>query len=215
MRNILALLLTLCPTLPALAAERAPVGLVLEVDGAVTPPVAAYGEVLDGDRLAVPAGARLTVLHYLSCDQMQVSDGVLSLSLLQYDWEGPPGRIDRRPCPSTVAAGDATPAGIVFRGAGGPAAGPAATPRVAGRPVFILTGGGGRTASGLAVLRGDDLVAALPVADGHAVWPSAEPPLAPGTYKVRVLGPGDDRPSFAVTVALGEVSRVLMVNVGR
>jgi len=198
---------------PAVAADDTPVALVLEVQGRVVPEVAPYSELNEGDRIDVPGGSRLVVLHYLSCDEMSVSQGSLEVHLLQYDWRGAPAQIARRPCPSTVAVGDASPGGIVFRGSGGPAA-PVPTSVVAPRPVFVLIGGGSATATAITLKQGDQVLATLPVRSGRAVWPSDKPALAAGAYKGEIAGAAGET-AFEVNVAGPEESRVLMVNVGR
>jgi hypothetical protein len=116
-----------------------PAALILDISGAVSPPVQRHTEVPGRTSLALDAGGRLTFVHYRTCRVVTVTGGTVRILATHFETEG--GRIEsdrQRPCPRqqklpmTVSAG---PGALVTRSISQPRL-PVLTPQ----PRIVLVG---------------------------------------------------------------------------
>jgi hypothetical protein len=159
-----------------------PVALVLELDGAMEPPVEPFSELAPGETIRLSDGATLAFLHYPSCAEVTVRGGRLVLSEQRYTLQG--GKIvsvDRARCPKTVVLTENRQVGgVLLRGGGGPS--------LSTRPEFVIAGQGAGDVARVRVRDGDTVLAEAAVAGKWFEWPEGAAELAAKKgYKAELL----------------------------
>ena len=151
-----------------------PVALILEMDGAMEPPVEAFSELLAGDTVRLSDAATLMFLHYPSCAEVTVRGGRLVLSDQRYTLQG--GKIvavDRARCPKTVVLSENRQVGGVLIRSGG------ASIKLAPRPEFVVVGPQLADIAKVRIRDGDRVLAERALKGAVFEWPDDAPELAP------------------------------------
>jgi hypothetical protein len=199
-----ALLVLFLAATPAVAA--APVALVTDVSGEVSPAVGLFHELEAGTELTLGAGAGLTVEHYATCEAVTVTGGSVLVRETGLDLERADvaGRT-ALPCAQTATLApqqDTVNAGVLLRGV-------AVLPRVPLVPQIVVAGGG----AGFDILRVERdgrAVAALPVRAGRVEWPEGGLFLTDQAAYVLVLaGPAGEHRA-RVVADRGAVGRTVL-----
>lgn len=168
----------------AAAQDAAPVALVTELSGPVKPELAIHREVVAGSRVTVPAGSKLSLLHYAACSILTITQGTVTVTDSGFDAQ--PGAVQTSkagPCPRVhrLSVGGAGPqsGAMVLRGIPKPL--PVA-------PDLDLTFAGAKAAdaSSVEILSGRHTVvqSAMSVRDGTVKLPT---PLSIGTSYLLVV----------------------------
>ena len=179
--TFLGLISALCASVGASQAK--PAGLVLDIEGTITPEIQPFDEVTTETSLELAKDARIVFQHYATCDDVTVVGGRLGFSDRRYLVRG--GKIvdvSRGRCPETVELGKSSAiGGVVLRsGLGGP--------KLALRPVFVLVGGPWREVAAIRVLGGGRVIAELKPAGREVRWPEeAEALTSGGKYEIELV----------------------------
>lgn len=176
-----------------IGAMAAPVALVLEVTGEITPPVQAFGEMEAGSSFEIGAGGRIQFLHYPTCQNVVVEGGKLNLT--SENFRVSKGRIievSRADCPQRLVAAstDASPgvAGVVLRGAND------SVLKVSQRPEFLLLGKACSQFARLRLTQGETVLLDMGLETGLIKWPENLASLQTGReYSLHLTGTGVTR----------------------
>ncbi len=192
----------------AAASARAEVaaGIVLDVKGSASPAVASLSEMEAGQKVALGADGRMTLVHYRSCRTLTVVGGSVTFNLTQLIVEG--GRIEdeKKRCPKRFALADGgatTAGGLVLRGGT-----PADARQMSPRPIIVLAGP--RAAGiGEAELRGPGgTVARWPAGSRRLELPASGAALQAGASYDLVLrsksGGGEETHKLVVAAAASQ-----------
>ncbi|MCH7710037.1 MAG: hypothetical protein IH903_00210 [Proteobacteria bacterium] len=191
MGSLFATLLVMAPAVGA-APPQPPVALVIEVTGTVEPALEPYSEVADKDNVKLAAGARLTFLHYATCQEVAVSGGRITFTAEAFRVEG--GGIthsSRVDCPRSVTIQpDAVAGAVLFRGVRA-----RTVVTLNPRPVFVLVGAKATNFTRIRILRDKKTIFEGKIEGRRFAWPEGEPPLAPGwVYALDLLTAGGGKP---------------------
>jgi hypothetical protein len=163
---------------------RAAAALVLELSGTPAPPVQPFTEIPAGTTLRLPAGGRLTFLHYHTCRAVTLVGGRVTVDAETYTVSGNASvKETRTPCPRPVtlrAGGEVAVGGFVTRSLG-----PALT--FSARPGFVLAGPRATDFRAARFARNDVEVLSVPLDGPRLRWPPGAAPLAAGVYDVTLL----------------------------
>ena len=186
-----ATLLVMAPAVGA-ATPPPPVALVIEVTGTVEPALEPYSEVADKDNVKLAGGARLTFLHYATCQEVTVSGGRITFTVGTFRVEG--GGIansTRVDCPRSVTIQpDAVAGAVLFRGVGA-----RTVVTFNPRPLFVLVGAKATNFTRIRILRDKKAIFEGKIEGRRFAWPEGEPPLAPGwVYALDLLTAGGGKP---------------------
>lgn len=191
MGSLFATLLVMAPAMGA-APPQPPVALVIEVTGTVEPALEPYSEVADKDNVKLTAGAKLTFLHYATCQEVTVSGGRITFTVGTFRVEG--GGIansTRVDCPRSVTIQpDAVAGAVLFRGVGA-----RIVVTLDPRPLFVLVGAKATNFTRLRILRDKKTIFEGKIEGRRFAWPEGEPALAPGwVYALDLLTAGGGKP---------------------
>ena len=191
MGSLFATLLVMAPAVGA-APPQPPVALVIEVTGTVEPALEPYSEVADKDNVKLAGGARLTFLHYATCQEVAVSGGRITFTAEAFRVEG--GDIthsSRVDCPRSVTIQpDAVAGAVLFRSFGA-----RTVVTLDPRPVFVLVGAKATNFTRIRILRDKKTIFEGKIEGRRFAWPEGEPPLAPGwVYALDLLTAGGGKP---------------------
>ncbi len=198
MRSLLATLLVVGPAVGA-ARPQPPVALVIEVTGTVEPALEPYSEVANKDNFKLAGGAKVTFLHYATCQEVVVSGGRITFTAEAFRVEG--GDItnsSRVDCPRSVTIQpDARAGGVLVRGLRA-----SAVVTLNPRPVFVLAGTKATNFTRIRILKDKRTIFEGKLEGRRFAWPAGEPPLAPGKgYALDLLTAGSGKPrTIAVEV---------------
>jgi hypothetical protein len=167
------------------AAQPRGVALVLEVGGAITPPLQLHSEIPEGTAVSLAADARLLFLHYETCRAVAVVGGTLTVKAEDYALSG--GRTEseiRRTCPRRVTVrGSGGVGGITMRALAPP---PALALPV--RPSFVVVGARANDFARARISRGGEPVAEVGLEHRSFRWPADARPLEPNAeYELSLL----------------------------
>lgn len=185
----------------AATAQDRPAGLVMARDGAATPDVAPFTELMPRSTIALDAGSRMSFVHYGTCRLVTVEGGRLYVDAQRYSVAG--GRIagvETTDCPreqKLATSGDTVVAAVlVMRGTSG-------TPRLRAYPWIVLAGSVGVTFNAAELRREGQTLGPMTVRGRLVSWPETKPPLAPGPgYVARLTRPsGTPTIDFEFSVA--------------
>lgn len=191
MGSLFATLLVMAPAVGA-APPQPPVALVIEVTGTVEPALEPYSEVADKDNVKLAGGARLTFLHYATCQEVTVSGGRITFTVGTFSVEG--GGIthsSRVDCPRSVTIQpDAVAGAVLFRSFRA-----RTVVTLNPRPVFVLVGTKATNFTRIRILRDKKTIFEGKIEGRRFAWPEGEPPLAPGwVYALDLLTAGGGKP---------------------
>ncbi|MEM7544018.1 MAG: hypothetical protein AAF367_00635 [Pseudomonadota bacterium] len=172
---------------PAIAAEA----LAIPVSGEVSPPLPASGELKTGDRLNLGTDAVVAIIHFRSCEELELQGGVLVVgpskvrhkqSKLLYRATGDcPGEVD-------LVETDTKGAVVLMRGSGDDKGAQAI--KTSSRPRFLISGDRAAFFS-LGVFDDGEQVLRLPLSNGRASWPDGAAALTVGkAYDIALEGSG-------------------------
>jgi len=174
--------------------------LVLEVDGATTPALKPYREMLAGTTVRLGPSSRLVFLHYDTCRTFTVTGGAVAFApgaLPAIQGEVAQSSV-RGHCPRTIpGSGSAT---IVFRERASSPAGLPATPS------FVLVGQRADEFVRVRVLRQGEEVLAFPLDGPRFQWPAGTAALATGDYQLSFVSGRDGAPSLVVNFKVDAVA---------
>lgn len=187
-----AFALCLFATSTAQAAER-PAALVLDAQGAIRPPLESFSEVPAGAKIELGQGARLVLVHYLSCRQITAVGGSLLVSEDRLDIESAQLERDQsQRCPQEVrltASGLA--GGILMRGF--------SRTDLSSAPECILVGRRADSFKSARITTEGRTVAEVMLKDRKLGWPAQLPPLEPERpYRLELIPGMSGEAVFAV-----------------
>ncbi len=169
------------------ASLAGPAALVLEIEGARQAEVEAFDELSTGMSLELGEGGRIVFQHYATCDEVTVIGGKLGFSERRYlVRNGKVVDVSRGRCPETVDLRKSLAiGGVLLRsGPGGP--------KLALKPVFVLTGDAWRAVGMLRVHHGGALVVEITPEGREVPWPEAADPLVAGRkYEIELVPRGE------------------------
>jgi hypothetical protein len=172
----------------AIAADVAPVAVVMEVAGTTRPPLSVHRELPPGTRIALERGARVALLHYSSCSIVTVSGGDITVTAQGLETtEGADKSAKPGPCPRVhrIMLAGPGPLGGVVVSRGGTATPPVV---VAASAHLIVTGGGALIAAQLLDDNDKVVVDALPIRDGELTLPDTLVLRRPYVLRLRIQG---------------------------
>jgi hypothetical protein len=186
----------------AATAQDRPAGLVMEREGAATPDVAPFTELMPRSTIELSTGSRMSFIHYGTCRLVTVEGGRLYVDAQRYSVAA--GRIagaEPTDCPreqKLAQSGDTVVAAVlVMRGASG-------SPRLRAHPRIVLTGSYGVTFT-VAELRHEGRTLGPMTVRGHmAAWPETNPPLTPGQGYVARLKTADGKRTLDFEFSVAE-----------
>jgi hypothetical protein len=158
------------------ACAQAPVGLLLETSGTITPAVKPYTELPSGTTLTLSGGARVVFAHYQTCKTVTVVGGTVTVTAASFATRDGKQTDVLMPCPKKVnVRGGGELGGVVYR-----------SPTRAGltlqtEPAFVLAGQRASDFVTARITRDDATVAEGPIRDRVFRWPAGTTPLAPST----------------------------------
>lgn len=179
-------------------------GIVLDIKGATSPAVTSLSEVEAGQKVALGADGRMTLVHYRSCRTLTVAGGSVTFNLTQLIVDGGKIEDEKKRCPKRFALADGgatTAGGLVLRG------GPGESQQMSPRPIIVLSGP--RAADiGDAELRGPGgTVARWPAGLRRLELPASGAALQTGASYELVLRPkaggAEETHKLAVSTATG------------
>lgn len=193
MRNVLKAIAMAVLLAAGAGAAAAPAGLIVAVQGDVSPAPETFSEAEEGTVYRLAADAEMIVMHYAACVETHVRGGEVTVGPLSVSTTGERVADTEVECPRKVAFGDAANAvaAVVLRGGEDRTV-------INARPVFVFTKAG---PDFVEVLRGGQVLRRLKVAGQVARWPEGAEPLAAGNdYEIAVVDT-DRRRSAAAAVA--------------
>lgn len=191
MGSLVATLLAVGPAVGA-ARPQPPVALVIEVNGTIEPALEPYSEVANKDNVKLTGGAKVTFLHYATCQEVVVSGGRITFTAEAFRVEG--GDItnsSRVDCPRLVTIQpDAVAGAVLFRSFRA-----RTVVTLNPRPVFVLVGAKATNFTRIRILRDKKTIFEGKIEGRRFAWPEGEPPLAPGwVYSLDLLTAGGGKP---------------------
>ena len=213
----LALLAALVSPLVIVSAwsAEAPVGLVLETSGSITPAVRSFTEIPGGTALALAESARLVFVHYQTCRTITVVGGTVTITSGSYITKGGKQSEERTPCPKKVSVrGGGELGGVVYRSV--TASRGLTLPAEA---AFVLSGHRAADFVTARITRDGGVVAEGPIRDQVFRWPAGTTPLSPDTAFELTLVPtrAEERPvtiRFATPAVPAPPSQAPLVVIG-
>lgn len=193
MRTLLKAVALAVVVAAASGASAAPAGLVVAVDGDVSPVPEMFSEAEEGAVFRLAADAEMIIMHYAACVESHVRGGEVTVGPLKITTTGERVADTEIECPRKVAFADEANAvaAVVLRGGEDRTV-------INARPVFVFTRDG---AEMVEVLRGGEILRRLKIAGQVARWPDGAEPLAPGNdYEIAVID-ADRRRVAAAAVA--------------
>jgi hypothetical protein len=177
-----AVLLAVAPAALAQAPPPARAALVLEVNGATTPALKPYREILSGTTVTLGSSARLVFLHYDTCRTITMNGGTVSFSPGALPAiRGASAQTDMRgQCPRKVAGSGAS-AATIFR---------SVTPQVvhlSAAPSFVLVGPRADEFVRVRVMRQGEEILTRALDGPRFEWPAGTAPLPPGDYQLSLV----------------------------
>lgn len=161
-------------------------GIVLDAKGAIAPTIVPLSEVEAGQKYALGADGRMTIVHYKTCRTLTVVGGSVTFNFTQLVLDGGKVEDEKRRCPKRFQladGGSTTAGGLVLRGAGSPQ-------QITQKPIIVLSGP--RAARmGEAELRGaSGVIARWPAGTRRLEMPANAAALAAGGEYELVLRNG-------------------------
>jgi hypothetical protein len=173
----------------AIAADMAPVALVMEVSGAMRPPLAVHREIAPGTRVTLEPEARVALLHYAMCSIVTVTGGAVTVTEQGLDVDAAARQSAKPgPCPRVhriALTGPAPLGGVVVSRTIGVATPPVV---VAAGGVVLVAGSGVVTSAVLLDDAGKSVQATLAVRDGSVLLPETLPLRRPYLLRMQIQG---------------------------
>jgi hypothetical protein len=184
---LLAAVLLAVSVSPTRAASDAPVALVLEKSGSITPDVSEFSELTSGTVLSLGGDAKIVFDDYYSCSEVTVVGGKVEFHQKGYKISaGAKASHERVPCKQEVVlkqGGEASTG--VLRGA---AKLLTRTPRLGTRPSFVLVGNGSESFASARFSENGNEVLAAPMSGRRFEWPAGAAPLDAGrSYELTLV----------------------------
>jgi hypothetical protein len=208
-----AIILFVSAITAGLAWAQAPAALVLECDGATTPAMSPYYEVMAGTDVKLEPGSRLVFVDYYSCTRIIVSGaGVVTFAARGYSFRGAGTSTSVRvPCPREITIdGGGQSSAAVLRGGGGELR------SFSTRPELVLVGRHAADITSVRFSKGAEQVMEGALNGRRFIWPASAPGLTDGgVYQLALIGKSS-RPrviTFRAATAAGQDQGQVLIRV--